>query len=68
MVVMGAHGHSSILLAGPIDVSGRLSSSVDLGGGSSWPIVNGRSCEERVLVMCDITFVTSHTFTQLEFK
>ena len=68
MVVMGARGRSSILLAGPVDVSGRSSSSVDLGGGSSWPIVDGGGCEERVVVTCDIAFVTSHTFTQSEFK
>ena len=68
MVVMGACGHSSILLAGSVDVSGHSLSSVDLGGGSLWPIINGGGCEERVVVMCDIVFVTSHTFTQLEFK
>ena len=68
MVVMGAHGCSSILLADPMDVSGCSSSSVNLGGGSLWPIVNGGGCEERVIVMCDILFVTSHTFTQSEFK
>ena len=71
MVVMGAHGRSSILLAGPMDVSGHSSSSIDLGGlggGSSWPIIDGGGCEERWVVMCDIVFVTSHTFTQSEFK
>ena len=68
MVVMGACGCSSILLAGPMDVSGHSSLSVNLGDGSWWPIVNGGGCEERVIVTCDIAFVTSHTFTQSEFK
>ena len=67
-MVIGTHGHSSILLVGPMDISGHSSSSINLGGGSSWPIVDGGGCEERVVVMCDIMFVTSHMFTQLEFK
>ena len=31
----------SILVVGPVDVSGPSSSSVDPGGASSWPIVDG---------------------------
>ena len=68
MVVMGACGRSLILLAGPVDVSGHLLSTVDLGGGSLWPIIDGGGCEERMVVTCDIAFVTSHAFTQSEFE
>ena len=67
-LTLGTHGHSSILLAGAMDISGCLSSSIDLGGGSLWPIVDGGGCEERMVVMCDTMFVTSHTFTQSEFE
>jgi len=33
-------GRSSILVVGPVDVSGRSSLSIDRGGGPSWPFVD----------------------------
>jgi len=33
-------GRSSILVVGPVDVSGRSSSSIDRGGGPSWPFID----------------------------
>jgi hypothetical protein len=41
MVVMGPRGRSSILVDGPMDISGRSLSSMDRGAGPLWPFVNG---------------------------
>ena len=41
---MGPRGRLSILVVGPMGVSGPSSSSTDPGGGSSWPIVVGAHC------------------------
>ena len=41
IMVMGPRSCSSILVVGFVDVSGPSSSTVDPGGGSSWPIIDG---------------------------
>ena len=41
---VGPRGRLSILVVGPVAVSGPSSSSADPGGGSSWPIVVGAHC------------------------
>jgi len=42
MVVMGPCGRSSILVEGPVDISGCSSSlSMDRGAGPSWPFIDG---------------------------